>query len=75
MVIVAKRLRIFGFIVWDYETKYQSEFMDVASKLVATGKLQHRDEITEGLDKAGDVILAVQKGQNKGKAVVVVAKE
>jgi NADPH-dependent curcumin reductase CurA len=31
--------------------------------------------VTKGLEKVGDVILAVQKGKNTGKAVVVVAEE
>ncbi|KAJ6549687.1 alcohol dehydrogenase [Mycena capillaripes] len=42
---------------------------------LASGELKYAEEITTGLDKVGEVILAVQKGTNKAKAVVVVAEE
>ncbi|KAJ7120596.1 hypothetical protein C8R43DRAFT_1090904 [Mycena crocata] len=42
---------------------------------IASGELKYAEEITKGLDKAGDVILAVQKGTNKAKAVILVADE
>ncbi|KAJ7819296.1 hypothetical protein B0H13DRAFT_2257624 [Mycena leptocephala] len=41
-------------------------------KLVS-GEFKFSEDITRGLDKVGDVLLAVQKGTNTGKAVVVVA--
>lgn len=43
--------------------------------MVASGKIKYKEDVTRGLDKLGDVILAVQKGTNKGKAVVLVADE
>jgi NADPH-dependent curcumin reductase CurA len=75
MVIMERRLHIFGFLIWDLEDKYGKEFLDVVPRLVADGAFQHREDSTDGLEKTGDVILAVQKGQNKAKAVVVVAKD
>ena len=41
--------------------------------LVASGEIKYREEVTEGLDQVGDVVLAVQKGENRAKAVVQVA--
>ena len=43
--------------------------------LVASGEIKYREEITVGLDKVGDVILAVQKGENKAKAIIQVAND
>ena len=42
---------------------------------VASGKLKYKEEVWEGLEKLGDAILAVQKGQNKAKMVIKVADE
>ncbi|KAJ7676804.1 NAD-P-binding protein [Mycena polygramma] len=43
-------------------------------KLVS-GELKYSEDVRYGLEKVGDVLLAVQKGKNNGKAVVVVSEE
>lgn len=75
MNIVAKSISMNGFIVFRLEHKYQEEFYATIPAKVASGKLKYTEEVTEGLDKVGDVILAVQKGQNKAKAVIKVADD
>ena len=55
--------------------KYLDEFLAEIPPQLASGGLQHMEDLTYGLDKVGDAILAVQKGENRGKAVVVVAEE
>nr|GAT44612.1 predicted protein [Mycena chlorophos] len=47
---------------------------DIPAKL-ATGEIKYIEDITRGLENAGEVILSVQKGRNMGKAVVIVADE
>ncbi|KAJ7777772.1 hypothetical protein B0H14DRAFT_2963414 [Mycena olivaceomarginata] len=42
---------------------------------LVSGEFKFTEDVTKGLEKVGDVILAVQKGTNTGKAVVVVAEE
>lgn len=43
--------------------------------MIAEGKLKFKEDITRGLDKVGEAILAVQKGTNTGKSVILVAEE
>ena len=75
MQIVARQLKIFGFIVGYLGYKYDVPFYNTVPAQIAEGKFKYVEDISEGLRNAGDAILAVQKGTNKGKSVVVVAKE
>lgn len=74
MYIVGKSLAIHGFIVSRLEHKYDERFYKEVPKLVAEGKIKYREQVFDGLQTVGDAILAVQKGQNKAKAVVKVAE-
>jgi NADPH-dependent curcumin reductase CurA len=47
----------------------------LTSMQVADGRLKYKEEVWDGLEKAGDAILAIQKGQNKAKLVIKVADE
>ena len=73
--IVSKSLSINGFIVTGLQEKYDARFYAEIPQLVADGKLKYKEEVFEGLESVGDAILAVQKGTNKAKAVVRVAKD
>ncbi|KAF8199238.1 hypothetical protein K438DRAFT_1759139 [Mycena galopus ATCC 62051] len=42
---------------------------------IASGEYKYTEDITRGLDKGRDVILAVQKGSNTGRARVLVTDE
>lgn len=64
-----------GFIVGYIAPKYDDEFYEVVPAKIASGELKYSEHVYEGLESAGDVILAVQKGTNTGKAVVHVADE
>ncbi|KAK7032713.1 NAD(P)-binding protein [Favolaschia claudopus] len=55
--------------------KYIGEFYATMLPKLASGEIKFREDVSHGLDKMGDVILAVQKGSNKAKAVVVVAED
>ncbi|KAF7349033.1 NAD(P)-binding protein [Mycena venus] len=74
-LVVGKCLHIHGFLVFPLLPKYSKEFYDTIPAKLASGEFKYTEEVTKGLDKVGDVILAVQKGTNKAKAVVVVAEE
>ncbi|KAJ7923769.1 hypothetical protein B0H13DRAFT_2654999 [Mycena leptocephala] len=72
-LIVFKSMHFHGFMVSTLRPKYTAQFRaEVIPKLVS-GEFKFSEDITRGLDKVGDVLLAVQKGTNTGKAVVVVA--
>ncbi|CAK5276477.1 unnamed protein product [Mycena citricolor] len=73
--IFARTLHIHGLLVFALLPKYVAQFYETVPPLIAQGKIKYREDVTKGLDKVGEVILAVQKGGNTGKAVVVVAEE
>jgi NADPH-dependent curcumin reductase CurA len=75
MQVIAKSISMHGFIVQRLENKWGKEFFATLPPLVASGEIKHREEVFHGLDKVGDVLLAVQKGTNKAKAVVHVADD
>lgn len=64
-----------GFIVFQIQSKYEEEFYRVIPPKLAKNELKHKEDVTEGLENVGKVLLAVQKGLNNGKAVIKVADE
>ncbi|KAJ6452385.1 hypothetical protein C8R47DRAFT_1169175 [Mycena vitilis] len=70
----AKSLTISGFAVIRLG-KYDDEFYATVPPQLASGELKYTEDVSYGLEKVGDVLLAVQKGRNNGKAVVVVSEE
>ncbi|KAF9474409.1 NAD(P)-binding protein [Pholiota conissans] len=73
--VFEKCLSINGFLYQPLEPKWRQQFAATIPPLVAAGKIKHKEDVYEGLDKVGGVILALQKGANKGKAMVHVADE
>jgi len=73
--VVGKSLSMNGFIVFRLEGKYNDDFYKTLPPLVASGQIKHKEDVYNGLQSVGDVILAVQKGRNKAKAVIHVADE
>ncbi|KAJ7448516.1 hypothetical protein FB451DRAFT_1288701 [Mycena latifolia] len=70
----AKSLTISGLAVLRL-TKYEEEFYATIPAALVAGEFKYTQELSYGLDKVGDVLLAVQTGANKAKAVIVVAEE
>jgi len=75
MLIVGKELKISGFLVFTLLPKYEEEFYREFPKRVASGEIKYLEDITKGLENAGQAILAVQKGVNNGKSVIQVAED
>lgn len=71
--IIAQTITIQGILVFRVGPKYVEEFYNTLEPQVASGQIKHQEEITQGLNKVGEVIEAVQRGHNKAKAVVHVA--
>ena len=69
--VLVKRLRVEGFIILDYA----SRFVEAATQLgqwKLFGKIQDRETIVEGLEKAPDAVNMLFSGGNTGKLIVKV---
>ncbi|KZT65252.1 alcohol dehydrogenase [Daedalea quercina L-15889] len=75
MLIVGKQIRINGFIVGSLYPKYRDQFYKEIPPMVASGQIKFSEDRSHGLEAAGEAILAVQKGTNNGKKVIVVAED
>ena len=72
--ILVKRLKVQGFIVFDYQSRAKEAFMDM-SKWMAEGKLQHKNHIVDGLENAVSSLKMLFSGANKGKMIIRISKE
>jgi len=70
-LIIVKRLRVEGFLILDYVSRYL-EAATQLGKWKMFGKLKDRETIVEGLEKAPDAINMLFTGGNIGKLIVKV---
>ncbi len=72
MQLVIQRARMEGFIVLDYLPRFPEAMADLA-KHVAEGRIHHRVDVVEGLERAPEALLRLFSGANLGKQLVKVA--
>jgi NADPH-dependent curcumin reductase CurA len=72
--IVMKRLRVQGFIVFDYAPRYP-EAMQALAGWLAEGKLKYGLDVVEGLEQAPNALRRLFAGANVGKELVKVSEE
>ncbi len=70
--ILTKRLRVQGFIVFDFVQQTQ-EFLRDAASWIREGKLKYREDIADGLENAPEAFIGLLRGANFGKLLVKVA--
>lgn len=72
--MVAKRLRIRGFIVWDKDMGpvYKDEHQKNMQKWIKDGEIKIKMSVTEGIDNAAEGLVGMLKGENFGKALLQV---
>jgi len=70
--VLAKRLTLQGFIVFDFDAETDNFMRDVGGWLRA-GKLKYREDVVEGLERAPEALIGLLKGRNFGKLLVKVA--
>lgn len=70
--VLTKRLRIQGFIVTDYAAQAK-EFATEVGAWVKEGRIKHREDVVEGLEKAPEAFMGLLKGKNLGKLLVRVS--
>ena len=69
MLIVGKKIRINGFIVFDHNDM-RAQFLADMESWVSEGQIKTKETIVEGLDNAVDAFLALFSGDNFGKMIV-----
>ncbi|KAH6713708.1 hypothetical protein BKA61DRAFT_47550 [Leptodontidium sp. MPI-SDFR-AT-0119] len=74
-LVVGKRLRIRGFLVFDpdFGPKYREEHQTNVQKWIKSGEITVQMEVTDGIDNSADGLVGMLKGDNFGKAVLKVA--
>ncbi|KAF2766200.1 NAD(P)-binding protein [Teratosphaeria nubilosa] len=76
MNVVAKRLTMRGFIVFDPDMgpKYAKQHQENVQKWISEGTFKAEQSVTVGMDNAPEGLLGLFEGKNFGKAVLEVAK-
>lgn len=67
--LLNKSARMQGFLVWDYEHRYEEAVERLAS-WVREGSLRYREEIIDGIEHAPGSIAELYGGQNLGKRLI-----
>lgn len=72
MLVVAKRLKMEGFIVSDerFGPKWGDEHIKNVSKWIKDGTFSAQQHVTKGIDNAADGLIGIFKGENFGKAIL-----
>ena len=71
-LLIGKRARMQGFIVSDYNGRYDGARQWISEKL-KSGELKQRLHVLDGLEAAPDGLSMLFRSQNTGKLVVKVA--
>ena len=73
-MVVSKRLKMQGFIVGDANMgpKYAAEHQKNVSKWISEGTFKAQQSVTVGIDNAVKGLLGMLRGDNFGKAVLVI---
>jgi NADPH-dependent curcumin reductase CurA len=72
--VLSKRLTIRGFIVWDFAAK-QGEFLRDVAAWLKDGRINYREDVVDGLERAPAAFIGLLKGENFGKMLVRVAPQ
>ncbi len=73
-MILRKRITMQGFIIFDDYGPRFGEFYGQMSAWVKDGKIKHREDIVDGLDKAPEAFIGLLEGKNFGKLIIKVAE-
>jgi len=69
MRIIAMRIRMQGFIIFDYQPR-MDEFYAAMVPWLKSGKIKAEETVAEGLENTPEAFLGLFKGANKGKMLV-----
>jgi NADPH-dependent curcumin reductase CurA len=69
MRIIAMRIQMRGFIVFDFQSR-MDEFYREMGALMASGQLKSQDTVVEGIENMTDAFRGLFAGENTGKMLV-----
>uniref|UniRef100_A0A803M5L6 Enoyl reductase (ER) domain-containing protein n=1 Tax=Chenopodium quinoa TaxID=63459 RepID=A0A803M5L6_CHEQI len=72
--IIAKRIRMEGFIAFDHYHLYP-KYLEMILPYIREGKVSYVEDVAEGLENAPSALIGIFSGRNVGKQLVVVARE
>lgn len=72
--VLTKRLRIQGFIVWDFADQ-EAEFIEHMSGWIREGRVKYREDFVDGLETAPRAFRGLLQGKNFGKLVIRVSPD
>jgi NADPH-dependent curcumin reductase CurA len=73
-LVVTKRLRMQGFLVFDHHDRFPAFLAEVAPG-VADGTIRYRETIVDGIERAPEAFIGMLEGANIGKMLVRVGPE
>jgi NADPH-dependent curcumin reductase CurA len=68
-MVVTKRLRMQGYIIFDHYDRFGA-FLDEVAPRVADGTIAHRETIVDGIERAPEAFVGMLEGANVGKMLV-----
>ncbi|KAI8550724.1 hypothetical protein RHMOL_Rhmol06G0129900 [Rhododendron molle] len=74
MNLVYKRVRMEGFVVFDYYPCY-SKFLETVLPYIREGKIVYVEDVVEGLESGPAALVGLFSGRNIGKQVVAIAHD
>ncbi len=72
--ILVKRLKVQGFIIFDYNHRYD-EFSGKMSEWLSAGKIKYKEDMVDDLENAPEAFIGLLEGKNFGKMVIRVNDE
>jgi len=69
MRVIAMRIRMQGFIVFDFQSR-MDEFYREMGQLIAAGQLKSRETVHDGLETMPDAFCGLFSGENLGKMLI-----
>jgi NADPH-dependent curcumin reductase CurA len=72
--LISCRGRMEGFIILDYLDRFPEAQLQMASWVV-DGRIQHAEDVVDGLEHAPDALNRLFTGANTGKVIVKVSEE
>jgi hypothetical protein len=68
-LLISNRVRMQGFLIFDYADRYDEATADLAQWVMA-GEIQYSTDVVEGLDRAPEALNRLFTGANTGKVMV-----